>query len=106
MRSKLTAGALAALAMFVSTAPAVAKGPKTDLDFLGQAIVPTGTTFAGTTVGGLSSITYDSRRGVFYTLSDDQSQLEPARFYTLRVDVSDGHLDNGDVQFLDVTTLL
>ena len=29
------------------------------LEFLGQAIVPTGTTFAGTTIGGLSSITYD-----------------------------------------------
>ena len=34
------------------------------LEFLGQAIVPTGTTFAGTTVGGLSSITYDAVRGV------------------------------------------
>jgi 3-phytase/alkaline phosphatase D len=76
------------------------------LEFLGQAIVPTGTTFGGTVVGGLSSITYDPALGVFYSLSDDQSQLSPARFYTLRVDVSDGHLDNGDVEFLDVTTLL
>ena len=63
------------------------------LQFLGQAIVPTGTTFAGTTVGGLSSITYDAGRGVFYSLSDDQSQLNPARFYTLRIDLSDGRLD-------------
>jgi hypothetical protein len=77
-----------------------------DLQFLGQAIFPTGTTFAGTTVGGLSSITYDAARGVFYTLSDDQSQFNPARFYTLRIDLSDGHLDNGDVGFLGVTTLL
>ena len=76
------------------------------LEFLGQAIVPTGTTFAGTTVGGLSSITYDATRGVFYSLSDDQSVLQPARFYTLTVDVSDGRLDNGDVQFTGVTTLL
>ena len=76
------------------------------LEFLGQAIVPTGTTFGGTVIGGLSSITYDPALDVFYSLSDDQSQLSPARFYTLRVDVSDGHLDNGDVQFLDVTTLL
>jgi hypothetical protein len=75
------------------------------LQFLGQAIVPTGTTFAGTTVGGLSSITYDASRGVFYTLSDDPSQFQPARFYTVRVDVSDGHLDNGDVAFTGVTTL-
>ena len=76
------------------------------LEFLGQAIVPTGTTFAGTTVGGLSSITYDTGRNVFYTLSDDQGQINPARFYTLRVDLSDGSLENGDVLFNDVTTLL
>jgi len=76
------------------------------LEFLGQAIIPTGATFAGTTVGGLSSITYDAGRDVFYSLSDDQSQINPARFYTLRVDLSDGHLDNGDVTFLRTTTLL
>jgi 3-phytase len=76
------------------------------LEFLGQAVVPTGTTFAGTTVGGLSSIAYDAGRGVFYSLSDDQSQINPARFYTLRVDVSDGQLSNGDVSFAGVTTLL
>jgi hypothetical protein len=81
-----------------------AKPPR--LEFLGQAIVPSGTTFSGTIVGGLSSITYDAARGTFYALSDDQSQLNPARFYTIRVDVSDGRLDQGDVQFVDVTTLL
>ena len=75
------------------------------LQFLGQAIIPTGTTFAGTTIGGLSSITYDASRGVYYSLSDDQSQINPARFYTLGVNVSDGHLDNGDVTFTGVTTL-
>jgi hypothetical protein len=75
------------------------------LEYLGQAIVPTGTTFQGTTIGGLSSITYDRARDEFYCLSDDQSMLQPARFYTLRIDVGDGHLDNGDVQFRDVTTL-
>jgi len=77
-----------------------------DLEFLGQAIIPTGATFAGTTVGGLSSITYDAGRDVFYSLSDDQSQINPARFYTLRVNLSDGHLDNGDVTFVQMTTLL
>jgi 3-phytase len=76
------------------------------LQFLGQAIVPTGAMFAGTTVGGLSSITYDVARGAFYCLSDDQSQFNPARFYTIRVDLSDGHLADGDVQFTGVTTLL
>jgi len=75
------------------------------LEFLGQAITPTGTTFAGTQVGGLSGIAYDGRRNVFYSLSDDPSQFSPARYYTLRVDVSDGRLNAGDVQFVAVTTL-
>ena len=88
----------------VANASDGAKPPS--LAFLGQAIVPTGTTFAGTTVGGLSSITYDAAGSVYYSLSDDQSQINPARFYTLGVDLSDGHLDNGDVTFLATTTLL
>ena len=87
---------LAAVAVAVAVAAAVGAGASAhgskppSLQFLGQAIVPTGTTFAGTTVGGLSSITYDKKRGVFYSLSDDQSQFNPARFYTLRIDLSDG----------------
>src|ERR1700750_2727803 len=71
------------------------KPPK--LQFLAQAIVPTGTQFAGTTVGGLSSITYDASRGVYYSISDDQSQINPARFYTVKVDVSHGSLTHRDV---------
>jgi 3-phytase len=88
------------IAALVFATPAVAHER---LDFRGQAIVPTGTTFAGTTVGGLSSITYDKRHGRYYILSDDQSN---ARFYTARLDVRDGRLTDGDVHFTDVTTLL
>jgi hypothetical protein len=101
MRSRLVALAatIAALAM---AAPAQAHG----LQFLGQAIVPTGTMFQGTTVGGLSSITYDRARGVYYALSDDPSQFQPARFYTVAVDLRHGHLSDGDVSFRNVTTLL
>ena len=97
---------IAAVAVGAGLADAGNGAKPPQLEFLGQAIVPSGTMFAGTTVGGLSSITYDSARGVFYSLSDDQSVLQPARFYTLTVDVSDGRLDNGDVQFRGVTTLL
>ena len=74
--------------------------------FRGQAIVPTGTTFKETTVGGLSSITYDAKRGRYYAISDDQGQFQPTRFYTLGLDVRDGRLADGDVRFTDVTTLL
>jgi hypothetical protein len=86
--------------------PAAANGRPLDLEFRGQAIVPTGTMFQGTTVGGLSSITYDSRRNVFYAVSDDPSQFQPVRFYTVALDVGDGRLADGDVRFKDVTTLL
>ena len=92
--------------MLAVAAPAVAHEPRLDLDFRGQAIIPTGTMFEGTTVGGLSSITYDQWRGVYYVLSDDQSQLQPARFYTVAIDLRDGRLADGDVGFKDVTTLL
>ena len=106
MRSKLAIGALVAVVALVWVSPAVATGRSLELDFRGQAIVPTGTMFEGTTVGGLSSITYDKRRGVYYALSDDPSQFQPARFYTVAVDVRDGHLNDGDVSFRRVTTLL
>jgi hypothetical protein len=108
MKTRLTFLCVVLIAVVVAlpVSGANATGPTTSLEFLGQAIVPTGTTFAGTTVGGLSSITYDVARGVYYTLSDDQSMFDPARFYSLGIDLSDGHLDNGDVHFLGVTTLL
>ena len=48
---------------------------------------PTATQFQGTQFGGLSGFAYDQHRGVFYALSDDQTNV---RFYTLRVDVSAG----------------
>ena len=48
------------------------RAPSTELEFLGQQIFPTATQFQGTTFGGLSSIAYDERRGVFYVISDDQ----------------------------------
>ena len=56
----LCAGALAALSLLVAPAGAVSpRAHQPSLQFIGQAIIPTGTTFAGTTIGGLSSITYD-----------------------------------------------
>src|SRR3954469_15622476 len=95
------AAVVAALAL-ATPAPALAKHHDGGLRFLGQAIVPTGTTFQGTIVGGLSSITYDAKRGVFYAVSDDPAQ---SRFYTVGLDLRDGRLSDGDVHFQAVTTL-
>ena len=78
------------------------------VEYLGEVVIPTGTMFAGTEIGGLSSITYDSGRGVYYALSDDQGNRptgDPVRYYTLTVDLSDGALNDDDVNFVDVTQM-
>ena len=43
--------------------------------------------FGGSTVGGLSGIDYDAITGEFLLLSDDRSDLAPARFYSARWEV-------------------
>jgi hypothetical protein len=78
------------------------------VEFLGEVVVPTGAEFGGTEIGGLSSITYDEARNVYYTLSDDQGNRptgDPVRYYTVVIDLADGTLDVGDVGFVDVTQL-
>jgi hypothetical protein len=103
----LLATAVVATGAVLAPAGAVAPKARTPaLQFLGEARIPAGFTFQGTVVGGLSSITYDAQRGVYYTLSDDRSELSPSRFYTLKIDVSDGKLDSSDVSVAGVTTLL
>ena len=101
---------LPALAGFdVQTATARAKDNQVTVDsyeLIGTVNIATGTQFAGTVVGGLSSITYDPGRKVYYAISDDQGTINPVRYYTLSIDVSDGRLDPGDIAFLDVTTIL
>jgi 3-phytase len=94
----IVAAAAALMLALPSTAAA-----KHGLEFRGQAIVPTSTTFANTIVGGLSSITYDEKRGVYHTIADDPADV---RFYTVSLDIRDGRLSNGDVRLESVTRLL
>jgi len=105
-----TAGALTAGLLVVPAAAVSPRAHAPDLEFLGEATLAAGAVFEGTVVGGLSSLTYDQQRDVFYAISDDQGGTftptsTPARFYTLRIDVADGALDGGDVTVVDVTTL-
>ena len=105
---------LVALAFGLLVDPAAAtgpRGPSADLTYLSGTTIAAGATFEQTVVGGLSSLTYDATRDVYYALSDDQGAgftptSSPSRFYTLSIDVSDGVLDPGDVQVLAVTTFL
>ena len=91
---------IAAAAAGLARADLAAGTPQ--LQFLGQQIIPTGTQFEETEFGGLSGFAFDSRRQVFYALSDDPSQIDPARFYTLHVDATPA---GPVVRILDVTTL-
>jgi hypothetical protein len=57
------------------------------LDFLSSYTLPR-SQVDGTPVGGLSAVTYDRQQNRFYALSDDRSNLAPARFYTFRLDLA------------------
>ncbi len=76
----------------------------TELRFISEYIVPNGTQFQGTTVGGLSGLDYDARRDVYYMVCDDPSATNPARFYTARIAISGKRIDS--VIFIKVDTFL
>lgn len=65
-------------------------------------------TVADTLVGGLSALTYDPTRDVFYALSDDRGAFAPPRFYTLKATPAlapTGAPKIQSVEIVDVTTL-
>jgi hypothetical protein len=74
------------------------------LHYIGQAQVAHAATFRDTVIGGLSAISYDPKRQVYYVISDDRSAVNPARFYTVRLSLSDKGIS--DVTFTDVDLLL
>ena len=78
----------------------------TQIDLIGRAIFPTGSPFGGMEIGGLSGITYNSDKQVYYAISDDRSSKAPARFYSLKIDLESGKLEKSQVVFTGVTTLL
>jgi hypothetical protein len=86
------------------------RSPRTsvrNINFIGQATYPTGSvTVEGTQVGGLSGIDYDQINNRYYSISDDRSDINPARFYTLNIDLSSGSLSSSGINFSEVTTLL
>jgi hypothetical protein len=59
-----------------------------EIEYLGELKIPTGFIFKDTQLGGLSGITYDSERNLYYALSDDRAIQGPARFYTLEIDLN------------------
>ncbi|BAY93568.1 MULTISPECIES: esterase-like activity of phytase family protein [unclassified Tolypothrix] len=76
------------------------------IEFMGEATIPKGLLVQNTLVGGLSGITYDANNDVYYAISDDRGNKASARFYTLKIDLSQGSLKNNGVATIGVTTLL
>lgn len=46
-------------------------------------------TFNETTIGGFSGITYNPQQEEYYLISDDRSRINPARFYTAKINYDD-----------------
>lgn len=74
------------------------------LKFLGEYVVPHNMEFKGTTIGGLSGLDYDAEHDVYYAISDDRSEHNPARYYLLKINFSPKGIDT--VVFQDVRNML
>lgn len=83
--------------------PWSAGAQQSPLRLLGQYSFESRRMFQDTTVGGLSGLTYDAKRDVYYAVSDDRGENQAPRFYTLKIDVDASGIK--DVQFVGVTTL-
>lgn len=79
------------------------------LRYLGRQVVPHGHAFAVTTVGGLSGLDCAPAGSPCVAISDDRSERQPARFYTLEFDPA--RFDTREppgfdgIRFISVTTL-
>ncbi len=78
-------------------------GDITHLNFLSEYDVPYNQDFQNTVIGGLSGIDYDSARNVYYLVSDDRSERNPARFYEAGIIINNNRIDS--VIFLDTKFL-
>jgi hypothetical protein len=96
-RSATTAAVLAPAASPIAHADST-------LQYLGQWQLVPGATVDGSVIGGLSGISYDPQRNVYYTISDDKSVHGKARFYSVRLALSGNGIDNA--QFLGMHVLL
>ena len=86
-----------------STAHAFATPAPSRLRLIGEARLPHRLQFQGTTVGGLSGIDYDPVGDLYYLISDDGSNFNPARFYTARIALGANRL--GAPELTGVSTL-
>lgn len=64
------------------------------LTFIGQYTLPHKMQVNGTTLGGLSGIDYNPSKKEYYLICDDRSDINPLRFYTIKIDFSENGIEN------------
>lgn len=64
------------------------------LKFLSSYTIPFQQQFRGTTIGGLSGVDYDAASGNYFLICDDASNINPARFYTAKILISNYKIDS------------
>lgn len=72
--------------------------------YLGLYEIPYNFDYNHTVVGGLSGIDYDMNNDLYYLISDDRSDKNPARFYKARIYISSKVIDS--LVFIDTKPIL
>lgn len=65
-----------------------------NLKLISQYVIPYDLKYNNTTVGGLSGIDYDAKNNLYYMISDDRSDKNPARFYAANIFFSENGIDS------------
>ncbi|SDI29500.1 Uncharacterized conserved protein [Alteribacillus persepolensis] len=72
-----------------------------EVRYIGSETLPNDLSYKGTLAGGLSGISYHPKNNKWVVLSDDRSDINPARFYTAKLHYNSKDFQN--VQLIDVT---
>ncbi len=75
------------------------------IEYIGEYQLPKGLQVKDTPVGGLSGLTYDRQRDLFYAISDDRGEKAPARFYTLKLDLDTTNPQQVKFNKVDITNV-
>lgn len=109
MQYKLRSVLFLALVILASSCATVKPVTQTTADIrsvklLSEYDIPYNLNFNGTTVGGLSGIDYCAKQELYYMVSDDRSDKNPARFYTAAIYLTQKGIDS--VRFVAVNSML